>query len=275
MYHKKVIHIVRHAQGFHNLSGNGNYADASLTNLGWQQSKELSTHLDVFGIKAQVELVVVSPLLRTLQTTIGIWDDNTMFEEGPKDDFSTQMVSALGEAFQATISTPKLPKFVANEWCREKMGKNLCNQRSNIIIYKRSFPNVDFSEIETDADTWWQKHRAKSENSQDLFARANTFIEWLLDRPESQIFVVSHGTFIFHMCQLLSSKCFNIMEKVHMQKSFNNCEMCSITINYFASKSFPFSCHLMEKFHFRGGLQYKSTTIEEQAGASCCKGQEK
>lgn len=252
VHRSKVIHIVRHGQGYHNVAGevdhlsymSWDYLDASLTELGWQQSEALHAHLDATGIKAQVELVVVSPLLRTLQTAAGVWGGGAALDESA----TPLMVSGLGKAPHAAIAAPpKGLKFVANEWCREQNGVHPCDRRNSVSFYKARFPMVDFSEVSTDEDTWW--HDTHRENAQELFARARTFVRWLLDRPESRIAVVSHSSFIFHMCHLFGSDCSELVRK-EIQQGFRNCEMRSVVISdRLASKP-------VATTDFAGGLHY-------------------
>ncbi|KAI8000092.1 Phosphoglycerate mutase-like protein 2 [Camellia lanceoleosa] len=67
----KTIHLVRHAQGIHNIEGEKDHSaylsdelfDAHLTPLGWQQVDNLRKHVHTCGISKKVELVVTSPLL--------------------------------------------------------------------------------------------------------------------------------------------------------------------------------------------------------------------
>jgi broad specificity phosphatase PhoE len=229
----KTIHIVRHGQGFHNVAGeldhasylSWDYADASLTSLGWQQSEALHKHLDATGIKSRVELVVVSPLLRTLQTAAGVWGASS--SSSPPDE-PLLMVSGLGKFPHAAIAAPERLKFIANEFCREQNGVHPCDRRSNLSFYKKSFPHVDFSEVETDEDTWWSP--TERETAQDMFTRARTFVRWLLDRPESRIAVVSHSSFIFHMCQLFGGDCSETVRN-EVQQRFRNCEMRTVVIS--------------------------------------------
>lgn len=254
VHRSKVIHIVRHGQGFHNVAGevdhanymSWDYLDASLTDLGWQQSEALHAHLDATGIKSQVELVVVSPLMRTLQTAVGVWGGEVITDESSS---STLMVSGLGKAPHAAIAAPKGLKFVANEWCREQNGVHPCDRRSSISFYKKCFPMVDFSEVGTDEDTWW--HETNRETAQELFTRARRFIRWLLDRPESRIAVVSHSSFIFHMCHLFGSDCSEVVRK-EIQQGFRNCEMRSVVISDRLASGAP----SVESTDFAGGLYY-------------------
>ncbi|KAG0622192.1 hypothetical protein M758_3G078500 [Ceratodon purpureus] len=257
VHRSKVIHIVRHGQGFHNVAGevdhasytSWDYADASLTDLGWQQSEALHKHLDVTGIKAQVELVVVSPLLRTLQTAAGVWGGATLAEGGASGGEEVLMVGGLGKAPHAAIAAPKGLKFVANEFCREQNGVHPCDRRSSVSSYKKSFPCVDFSEVGTDEDTWWSE--TERESAQQLFTRARTFVRWLLNRPESRIAVVSHSSFIFHMCHLFGADCSDVVRK-EIQQGFRNCEMRSVVI----SDRLATGPAKVASTDFKGGLHY-------------------
>lgn len=255
VHRSKVIHIVRHGQGFHNVAGDvdhmaymsWDYLDASLTQMGWTQSEALHAHLEKTGIKAQVELVVVSPLLRTLQTAAGVWGDGPVVDESA----TPLMVGGVGKVSHAAIAAPKGLKFVANEYCREQSGVHPCDRRSSISSYKKQFPVVDFSEVSTDEDTWWKE--TQRETAEELFTRARTFVRWLLDRPESRIAIVSHSSFIFHMCHLFGSDCSDLVRK-EIQTGFRNCEMRSVVISdRLASKP-------VATTDFAGGLHFDDPT---------------
>ncbi|XP_020228980.1 phosphoglycerate mutase-like protein 1 [Cajanus cajan] len=68
----KTIHLVRHAQGIHNVDGDKNYKaymnpdyfDAHLTPLGWNQVHYLRNHVRHSGLLNRIDLVIASPLLR-------------------------------------------------------------------------------------------------------------------------------------------------------------------------------------------------------------------
>jgi len=65
---KTVIHCVRHAQGFHNLSmENHKIADPLLTELGKKQCKDLAAS---FPFHSKITHLVASPLRRTIYTTL-------------------------------------------------------------------------------------------------------------------------------------------------------------------------------------------------------------
>lgn len=63
-----IIHLVRHAQGVHNLSvDNHHILDPELTPLGEDQSRALGS---AFSGTVNPELILSSPMRRTLQTAL-------------------------------------------------------------------------------------------------------------------------------------------------------------------------------------------------------------
>ncbi|KAH7524810.1 hypothetical protein FEM48_Zijuj06G0158600 [Ziziphus jujuba var. spinosa] len=68
----KTLHLVRHAQGIHNVEGEKNHDaylsydlfDAHLTPLGWKQVHNLRKHVQASGLSKRIDLVITSPLLR-------------------------------------------------------------------------------------------------------------------------------------------------------------------------------------------------------------------
>ena len=81
MRHTKVLHLIRHGQGYHNVAGGADpvayrhwdWEDAHLTPAGWQQALALRAHLAGLGPAFRPGLVVVSPLTRTLETAAGVF----------------------------------------------------------------------------------------------------------------------------------------------------------------------------------------------------------
>lgn len=76
--HTKLIHFIRHAEGEHNVAGEANYInylkmdyqDAELSLHGEKQCRSLHNKIERSYplLDDEVDLLVVSPLLRTLQT---------------------------------------------------------------------------------------------------------------------------------------------------------------------------------------------------------------
>ncbi|XP_024533110.1 phosphoglycerate mutase-like protein 1 isoform X1 [Selaginella moellendorffii] len=230
----KIIHLVRHAQGFHNVAGEADYRayesyeflDASLTPMGWDQVARLRKHVMTSGIKEALGLVVVSPLTRTMQTAVGVFGGSDV-KDGVKEENPPLMAEGVGKAQHAAISSSGCPKFVAVEWCREHMGIHPCDKRSPIRDYKNLFPAIDFSEIETDEDTWWKC--SSRETSEELHARGRKFIEWILNRDEKRIAVVSHSSYLIHLLELFGEDCSPLVQQ-EIRSPYTNCELRTVVL---------------------------------------------
>lgn len=66
---KKTLYLTRHAQAEHNVAEDYSIPDAPLTKLGRSQSAELNK-VTASNIQKTADLLVSSPLARTLQTTV-------------------------------------------------------------------------------------------------------------------------------------------------------------------------------------------------------------
>ncbi|KAL5162687.1 Phosphoglycerate mutase-like protein 1 [Glycine soja] len=122
----KTIHLVRHAQGIHNVEGDKNYNayinpdyfDAHLTPLGWQQVDNLRKHVRDSGLINTIDLVIASPMMRTLQTAVGVFGGEAYTD---KTDVLPLMVANAGNSYRAAISSLNSPPVVAVELCREHL----------------------------------------------------------------------------------------------------------------------------------------------------------
>ncbi|KAG0557354.1 hypothetical protein KC19_11G123000 [Ceratodon purpureus] len=261
----KILHAVRHGQGFHNIAGDKDlkqyeswdFMDASLSELGWQQAEALHEHMVKTHIRNHVELVIVSPLLRTLQTAVGVWGGGTLLAGEPPH--SALMAPGVGQYQHLPVSSAGCPPFVANEWCREQNGVHPCDKRSSISSYKANFPAIDFTQIETDEDTWW--HATNRETQDEILTRARVFLKWILDRTETRIGVVSHSSFLYHLVHLFGEDCSDVVRK-ELQTGFRNCEMRSFLIcdRRATAESKAYNSD------FRGGLFFNNQVAIEKAG---------
>jgi hypothetical protein len=125
---KKII-FIRHAEGWHNkdyrekpefmtqgLGETETYWDARLTPDGWRQSRELAQKMNR---EEPVELVVVSPLSRAIQTGLIAFPEK----------------SSAG------------PPFIASSLCRERIDVHMCDRRRSRAVLEADFPLVDFTEV--------------------------------------------------------------------------------------------------------------------------------
>lgn len=199
----KLVHLVRHGQGYHNveaaLYGAAAYKkqslmDAHLDDTGKAQCIALGARIR--EIKLQVDVILVSPLTRTLQTASHMFAGST-----------------------------SAPRMVAIEMCREAHGGHPCDQRRPIRMLRTEFPHVDFSLVGTDDDTWHNPDRR--ETVREVSIRAEKFLQILRERPERNIMVVSHGVFLETFLNRCGLFCTDDTIKM---KRFENAEMRSIVL---------------------------------------------
>ncbi|XP_010475852.1 PREDICTED: phosphoglycerate mutase-like protein 1 isoform X1 [Camelina sativa] len=216
----KVLHLVRHAQGIHNVEleehrekpESEKLFDAHLSPKGLQQVSERRKKIHESGLLNTIELVITSPLRRAMETSIGIFRGQEVEDVNISDDFT---------------KANNLPPILALETCRERMGLYPCDRRASISTRRTCFPDIDFTMIESDEDAQWQdKEREKLE---DVANRGLRFYTWLLDRPEKEIAIVSHGIFLQQTLRALREKLGIPIEDSHLTR-FANCELRTIRI---------------------------------------------
>ncbi|XP_028240892.1 phosphoglycerate mutase-like protein 1 isoform X2 [Glycine soja] len=231
----KTIHLVRHAQGIHNVEGDKNYNayinpdyfDAHLTPLGWQQVDNLRKHVRDSGLINTIDLVIASPMMRTLQTAVGVFGGEGYTD---KTDVLPLMVANAGNSYRAAISSLNSPPVVAVELCREHLGVHPCDRRRSVSEYQFLFPAVDFSLLDSDEDTWWKANIR--ETKEELAARGLKFLNWyelLWTQKEKEIAIVTHSGFLFHTLNAFGSDCHPLVKK-EISKHFANCELRSMVI---------------------------------------------
>ncbi|KAJ1444217.1 histidine phosphatase superfamily [Pelagophyceae sp. CCMP2097] len=187
----KIVHLIRHGQGFHNLladvyrdfgrsvdatglvAGDSPYTrpellDPPLTAVGRAQAKSLQpATLQLGGI----ELVVVSPLLRAVQT--------------------------------AALAMPHLKAavpWVAHPFVQEQSGKHTCDKRRAREDLVDDFPLLDVTLVD-EGDSLWTEQREPMRAVSD---RGHDFLLWLHARPEAEIAVATHSAWLF---TLLNTAC--------------------------------------------------------------------
>ncbi|RYP57940.1 hypothetical protein DL769_009187 [Monosporascus sp. CRB-8-3] len=166
-----TIHLVRHAEGLHNVWSNGwDIKDPGLTENGEEQCKNLSR---TFPYMDKVTHLIASPLRRTIQTCLQSF--------GPVVARGTQIVLL-----------PELQEF----------GQETCNVGSEPEKLRLEFGyRVD---LELVGKGWYDKgpNGAFAERDREQReARAQNALEWLYSVSESaadddHIVVVTHGVFV-------------------------------------------------------------------------------
>ncbi|XP_041017273.1 phosphoglycerate mutase-like protein 1 isoform X2 [Juglans microcarpa x Juglans regia] len=226
----KTLHLVRHAQGIHNVEGEKNHDaylsydlfDAQLTALGWKQVHNLRKHVQACGISKSIDLVIVSPLLRTMQTAVGVFGGEA-YTDGV--NVPPLMVANTGNSGHPAISSLNCPPFVAVELCREHLGVHPCDKRRSIREYRPLFPAIDFSLVENDDDILWKPDIR--ETNEEVADRGQKFLKWLWTREEKEIAIVTHSGFLFHTLSSFGNDCHPIV-KSEICAHFANCELRSM-----------------------------------------------
>lgn len=166
------VHLVRHAQGFHNLSiANHSMHDPLLTSTGFEQCRKLAKE---FPYTEDVDLVVASPLKRTIYTALCSFPQAIQVKH--------LKVIALPE-LQETSDLPCDTGSAPEEVEREFQGKP-----------------VDLSTLQTpEGKSWNSKQGRWAPDADAINARAADARKWLLARPEKDIVVVTHGGFLHYL----------------------------------------------------------------------------
>jgi len=221
----KIVHFIRHGEGEHNVAATEigrdayqleKFFDTKLTQNGRKQAIDLRSKLTHLGI----EMVVVSPFTRTLETAKLVFLNDSNSHELSANETISNSPSSNGE-----IKTTSAP-LVALEHIREHCGTYPCDQRQPIRVYQKQYPMVDFSLCSSDEDTMWTEVR---ESEEEMAARARKFLSWLEKRKEQTIAVVSHSGFLrvlFTVFHYLTD------DKSKLSSPFANCELRSVRLAF-------------------------------------------
>ena len=164
----KTLYLIRHGHSLHNelFPKMGVQAfripevrDSPLTETGHTQSKKLGETIGNKGI----ELVLVSPLMRTLETAHNIFKD---------ENVPIRCIEGLRE---------------------HPLGLDPCNIRSDVTVLSEKFPYIDFTHLVSDTDIYW---KTDGETLQELDERIGAFVEYVKGLPETKIAVISHNSWI-------------------------------------------------------------------------------
>ena len=199
----RVVHMVRHAQGTHNVDQNGvtlrdpaNH-DARLTPFGEQQCDALSLALRRDGRVAGATLVVTSPLTRCVQTAL------LCFKGRVADDARFVAHESVRETVNFACDARRSADALADEFAAAGVDFSL------LVDPPRADETSDArSSYEYSADPLWRKYESVVGNARawddhresgDLVSvadRARAFFAWLETRTEREVAVSSHSAFL-------------------------------------------------------------------------------
>ncbi|KAJ8901953.1 hypothetical protein NDN08_004155 [Rhodosorus marinus] len=176
---EKILHLIRHGQGSHNLEAlmqnsvcvcatdgrpnccynNPEHFDPRLTDLGREQASSLSKR----GLTP--DLIVVSPLTRTLQTA--------------------------SLAFPET----KIPMLVKED-IREVLGLHECDRRRKISEVRKDFHYPTFGDELDEEDLRFKSYYPELEPHEHVWKRGTNILDWIAERPEKELALVTHSGFL-------------------------------------------------------------------------------
>jgi broad specificity phosphatase PhoE len=214
----KVVHFQRHGQGFHNILGDilrdaGVKPDVDSTDPAvnpWLRSEIIDAPLTETG-KEQCqgqrerasalnpELVVVSPLLRAIQTAAITFAD-----------------------FKDNSSIP----WIAHEGCREELGMLFCNKRRPLSAIQKDYPHLQYWDMEEEDTLFDPSKRESNESKSDRIY--DFLVNFVANRPESEIAVVCHSAWLFHMCNAVV----DCGDDLELQSWFLTSEVRSIRLTF-------------------------------------------
>ncbi|EAW11318.1 uncharacterized protein ACLA_090110 [Aspergillus clavatus NRRL 1] len=168
-----VIHLVRHAQGVHNLcTANHVVHDPLLTDLGNEQCRQLRQR---FPFHDQVELVTASPLRRTIYTAYESF--KPVFAK--HTDMKLVLLPDVQETSDVACDTGSDPDALQKEMDEKRVP-------------------VDLSLVH---EGWNTKTGRYAPTNAAIKNRAREARRWLKARPEKEIVVVTHGGFLHYFTE--------------------------------------------------------------------------
>ena len=181
----QTIVFLRHGVAKHNLLDektrtpadvkDPNLFDPPLVLEGKRQALESGDRIRVWWHTTQageqLELVITSPLTRCLQTT--------------------SLAFLAGDRYCQDLPEPTVACL---EVVREAYGMSYPDRRRNKGLLESSWPRVHFDPAMSAEDELWKL--TERESVPDVVGRVNHFFQWVVQRPESNLAVVSHGVWI-------------------------------------------------------------------------------
>jgi broad specificity phosphatase PhoE len=195
--HSKIIHLVRHGQAYNNL-GHYDWLDPNLTEKGLEQARDLGEHWLNSDL---IEVVVSSPQIRALNTTLNVLDV-----------ISKRHISLPDFSRKPIIAFPELQELGASPSSRGHLRRDL----EEIIGHPPLFP-VDLDLLTPDwnsTEGYWDRNETAS------IVRAKKTRQWLFDREEHNIMVVGHDA---NLKLLVNSTCFR--DHVQRCQGWHNAEV--------------------------------------------------
>ncbi|KAJ5522796.1 phosphoglycerate mutase family protein-like protein [Penicillium frequentans] len=175
-----TLYVIRHAQGEHNVNDSHHLRDALLTETGKAQCTELQ---EKFPFLQDVEVILSSPLRRAVQTAAYTFAPELEKRQVPvvlvpKAQEISSLACDIGLDAEITIS--EAPKLIAN-----------------------AAPSWNVSELNTGLvdESWNSKKGIYASTMTAVQQRAAEMRNWIYQRPEKHIALVTHGAFLHYFTE--------------------------------------------------------------------------
>lgn len=170
IYMKKTIYCIRHGTALHNINfktmGHKAYTSVRDTPLVEQGIKDAHYLENTWDKIYDIELVVVSPLSRTLHTA------------------------------DIIFKNCKIPTIVLDQLKEYPQSNEICNFRNSKSNLKQIYPSMDFTYIQYENDNEWCDTALPTDiDIKKLKERIYEFKKWISKRPEKTIAVVGHSSY--------------------------------------------------------------------------------
>ena len=163
---KKTLYCIRHGYALHNKlfwdigpRAYSEYRDTPLLEKGYEQAKRLNRTWNEID---DIQLVIVSPCIRTLDTATFIFQHRNI---------------------------PMISKDFLIEY--PLGGHEICNKRKNVEDLRYMYPYINF-----DINDKHLKWSDEKESISKLNNRIEEMLDWIGNRRETRIAIVSHSSFI-------------------------------------------------------------------------------
>jgi len=193
----KIVSFIRHGQSEANhlcdIQGNAKGCwDPHITELGVSQAKKRAEELAKTPELYDFELIVVSPMTRTLETCV-----NALVDYIGKVPIIAQPLVA--EQLTECDDIGKPPKVIKELWSEYPIDFGLLPDKPEVWWYpgpKAVISNPENETMESQQKVYLSEEGEWEEPWELVLERAHKFENWLRERTEQHICVVSHGGFI-------------------------------------------------------------------------------
>ncbi|KAF3903207.1 hypothetical protein ABW20_dc0102298 [Dactylellina cionopaga] len=189
----RLIHLVRHAEGHHNVNWQHHLRDPILTDLGHTQCSTLAAG---FPYHSRITKIICSPLKRTIQTTLESFHPtiSRLSASDPQWKIRTDPYFQETGEWECDLGStlPELKAFL----------KQFPEEETPEIAKGYKYASLlDFSTVESDCPEWPAKEGKFS--AETVKKRSEKARHYLYDNynEDEEIIVVTHGGFLHYITE--------------------------------------------------------------------------